>query len=54
MEIEALPLDTCFVLREGSDITLVTWGALVKETLAAANDHRMNHKDQFVKQVVFQ
>ena len=32
----ALPLDTCFVLREGSDITLVTWGAMVKETLAAA------------------
>ena len=33
---EALPLDTCFLLREGSDITLVTWGALVKETLEAA------------------
>jgi 2-oxoisovalerate dehydrogenase E1 component beta subunit len=32
----ALPLDTCFVLREGHDITLVTWGAMVKETLAAA------------------
>jgi pyruvate dehydrogenase E1 component beta subunit len=33
---EGLPLDTCFVLREGRDITLVTWGAMVKETLAAA------------------
>jgi pyruvate dehydrogenase E1 component beta subunit len=33
---EAWPLDTAFVLREGSDITLVTWGAMVKETLAAA------------------
>ena len=33
---EALPLDVCFVLREGSDVTLVTWGAMVKETLAAA------------------
>ena len=33
---EALPLDTCFVLREGRDVTLVTWGAMVKETLAAA------------------
>ncbi len=33
---EALPLDTCFVLREGRDITLITWGAMVKETLAAA------------------
>ena len=34
---DALPLDDCFVLREGSDITLVTWGAMVKETLAAAD-----------------
>ena len=33
---QALPLDTCFVLREGRDITLITWGAMVKETLAAA------------------
>src|SRR5204863_4395737 len=32
----ALPLDRCFVLREGTDITLVTWGAMTKETLAAA------------------
>ncbi len=33
----ALPLDVCFVLREGDDVTLVTWGAMVKETLAAAD-----------------
>jgi 2-oxoisovalerate dehydrogenase E1 component beta subunit len=33
---EALPLDTCFVLREGSDVTLVTWGAMTIETLRAA------------------
>src|SRR5262249_20417117 len=33
----ALPLDHCFVLREGSDITFVTWGAMTKETLAAAD-----------------
>jgi pyruvate dehydrogenase E1 component beta subunit len=33
----ALPLDSCFVLREGSDVTLVTWGAMIKETLAAAD-----------------
>lgn len=33
----ALPLDRCFLLREGSDITLVTWGAMTKETLAAAD-----------------
>ena len=34
---EELPLDRCFVLREGTDITLVTWGAMMKETLAAAD-----------------
>ncbi|PKM06695.1 MAG: alpha-ketoacid dehydrogenase subunit beta [Gammaproteobacteria bacterium HGW-Gammaproteobacteria-7] len=33
---EALPLDVCFVLRDGSDVTLVTWGAQVKECLEAA------------------
>ena len=33
---EAMRLDTCFVLREGNDLTLVTWGAMVKDTLAAA------------------
>ena len=33
----ALPLDRCFLLREGSDITFVTWGAMTKETLAAAD-----------------
>ncbi len=33
---EALPLDVCFVLREGKDITLVTWGAMVHETLQVA------------------
>lgn len=34
---EALPLDVCFVLRDGQDVTLVTWGAQVKETLEAAD-----------------
>lgn len=33
---EELPLDVCFVLREGSDVTLVTWGAMIKETIEAA------------------
>jgi 2-oxoisovalerate dehydrogenase E1 component subunit beta len=33
---EALPLDTCFVLREGEDVTLVSWGAMIHETLQAA------------------
>jgi pyruvate dehydrogenase E1 component beta subunit len=32
----AAPLDCCFTLREGNDITLVTWGAMVLETLDAA------------------
>lgn len=34
---KALPLGRCFVLREGTDVTLVTWGACLKETLAAAD-----------------
>ncbi len=34
---EALPLDVCFTLRQGSDITLVSWGAMLHETLAAAD-----------------
>ena len=33
---EALPLDTCFTLRQGGDVTLVTWGAMIMETLAVA------------------
>ncbi|MGH8534270.1 MAG: alpha-ketoacid dehydrogenase subunit beta, partial [Gammaproteobacteria bacterium] len=32
----ALPLDVCYLLREGTDITLVSWGALIQETLQAA------------------
>jgi 2-oxoisovalerate dehydrogenase E1 component beta subunit len=34
---EALPLDVCFVLRDGTDVTLVSWGAMLHETLAAAD-----------------
>jgi len=34
---EALPLDTAFVLREGSDVTLVSWGASIHETLQVAD-----------------
>jgi len=33
---EALPLDTAFVLRDGADVTLVSWGAMIRETLLAA------------------
>ena len=35
---EALPMDSCFVLRDGIDVTLVSWGASIKETLEAANE----------------
>lgn len=34
---EELPLDVCYVVRDGSDVTLVTWGASIKETLEAAD-----------------
>lgn len=34
---QALPIGRCFTLREGSDITLVSWGAMLTETLAAAD-----------------
>lgn len=33
---QPLPLDTCFTLREGQDLTLISWGAALKETLEAA------------------
>lgn len=33
---EALPLDVCFTLRAGTDVTLVSWGAMLVETQAAA------------------
>lgn len=33
----ALPLDRAFVLREGRDLTIVAWGALVREALQAAD-----------------
>jgi 2-oxoisovalerate dehydrogenase E1 component beta subunit len=34
----ALPLDTCYILREGDDVTIVTWGAMTFETLKAAEE----------------
>lgn len=33
---EALPLDKAFIMRQGEDVTLVSWGAMIRETLAAA------------------
>ncbi len=32
-----LPLDSCFTLREGNDITLISWGASLLETLKCAD-----------------
>ena len=33
---QGLALDQCFTLREGSDVTLVGWGAVIREMLIAA------------------
>lgn len=33
---KALPLDLCFILREGDDVTIVTWGAMTAEVMQAA------------------
>ena len=35
-QTDILPLDTCFTLKAGTDVSLVSWGASVKETLEAA------------------
>jgi pyruvate dehydrogenase E1 component beta subunit len=32
----ALPLDVCYLLREGEDVTIVTWGAMSIDALKAA------------------
>jgi pyruvate dehydrogenase E1 component beta subunit len=32
-----IPIDRCIVLRPGRDVTLVSWGAMVKDTLEAAD-----------------
>ncbi|MGD2173603.1 MAG: alpha-ketoacid dehydrogenase subunit beta [Gammaproteobacteria bacterium] len=42
---ESLPLDTCFVLRDGVDVTLVSWGASIRETLEAAGTLAQNGVD---------
>ena len=33
---QALPIGNCHMLREGSDLTLVTWGAMTVDSLKAA------------------
>jgi len=35
---EALPLGKCFTLHQGEDVTLVSWGASIYETLLAAKE----------------
>ncbi len=34
---QALPLDSCFTLREGEELTLISWGACIKECLAVVD-----------------
>lgn len=31
-----LPLDKCFIIQEGKDVTLISWGSMLQETLQAA------------------
>ena len=33
---QGLPLDVCFTLRQGEDLTLISWGACIQECLQAA------------------
>ena len=40
---EALPIGRCFTLKEGQDVTLVSWGASMHETLQAA--HQLQEMD---------
>ncbi|MEP5766673.1 MAG: alpha-ketoacid dehydrogenase subunit beta [Halieaceae bacterium] len=39
---KALALDCCYRLREGTDVSLISWGAMVMETLAAAETLEAN------------
>jgi len=40
---KALPLDVCFILQEGTDVTLISWGAMIQETMMAANELSKNN-----------
>ena len=35
---KALPLDVCFILQEGTDVSLISWGAMIQETMMAASE----------------
>lgn len=39
---KALPLDVCYILREGTDVTVVTWGAMTFETIKAVDQLAKN------------
>ncbi len=39
----AAPLDVCYILREGDDVTIVTWGAMTTDVLQAAEKLAANH-----------
>jgi pyruvate dehydrogenase E1 component beta subunit len=39
---KALPMDVCYILREGTDATVVTWGAMIFETMKAADQMAKN------------
>ncbi|MGD0466284.1 MAG: alpha-ketoacid dehydrogenase subunit beta [Gammaproteobacteria bacterium] len=47
-----LPLDVCFIVQEGKDVTLVSWGAMLHETLAAAAELHKNNISAEVIDVV--
>jgi pyruvate dehydrogenase E1 component beta subunit len=38
----AAPLDACYILREGDDVTIVTWGAMTIDVLQAAEQLAAN------------
>lgn len=40
---QALPLDKCFILQSGNDITLISWGAMIHETLEVAKELSNNN-----------
>jgi 2-oxoisovalerate dehydrogenase E1 component beta subunit len=40
---KALPLDKAFILKPGQDVTLISWGAMVYETLEAAK--KLQHEN---------
>lgn len=46
---EALPIGKCFTLKAGSDVTLISWGASIHETLQA---HQQLHEQGISAEVI--